>query len=163
VRLIWTLRSGSPTSQKYRRASLAAVSIPSLPPEPKTVAQPDRTLPMPDHHPQPQPADEQQPIAPEHHERLHEILHELATLGYCLPGSVAERQIRCPNPGCHCHRDPPQLHGPYLAWTRKVNKKTVTRNLTPQAGHPLPRLVREQQAPAPAHLRASSALPQSRR
>jgi len=87
---------------------------------------------MPDHHPQPQPADEQQPIAPEHHERLHEILHELATLGYCLPGSVAERQIRCPNPGCHCHRDPPQLHGPYLAWTRKVNKKTVTRNLTPE-------------------------------
>jgi hypothetical protein len=26
--------------------------------------------------------------------------------------------------------DPPQLHGPYLAWTRTVSHKTVTRNLT---------------------------------
>jgi len=86
-----------------------------------------------DHHPQPQPNDEQQQsIAPAHQQRLQEILAELATLGFCLPGSVAERQIRCPNPGCHCHHDPPQLHGPYLAWTRKVNQKTVTRNLTPQ-------------------------------
>ena len=23
------------------------------------------------------------------------------------------------------------LHGPYIAWTRKINQKTVTRNLTP--------------------------------
>jgi hypothetical protein len=87
---------------------------------------------MTDHHPQPQPhVDQQQPIAAEHQQRLQQILGELATLGFCLPGSVAERQIRCPNEGCHCHHDPPQLHGPYLAWTRKVNKKTVTRNLTP--------------------------------
>lgn len=86
---------------------------------------------MPDQHPQPQPNDKQQPIAPEHQQRLAEILQELAALGFCLPGSVAERQIRCPNPGCHCHHDPPQLHGPYIAWTRKANKKTITRNLTP--------------------------------
>jgi hypothetical protein len=88
---------------------------------------------MTDHRPQTPADDEQQqhPIAPGHHQRLQEILEELQTLGFCLPGSVAERQIRCPNPGCHCHHDPPQLHGPYLAWTRKVNQKTVTRNLTP--------------------------------
>ena len=53
-------------------------------------------------------------------------------LGFCLPGSVAERQIHCPNEGCHCHHDPPQLHGPYIAWTRRANQKTVTRNLTPE-------------------------------
>ena len=88
---------------------------------------------MPDHDPQtPANDDPQQQIAPEHQQRLQEILEELSTLGFCLPGSVAERQIRCPNPGCHCHHDPPQLHGPYLAWTRKVNQKTITRNLTPQ-------------------------------
>jgi len=85
---------------------------------------------MPDQHPQPHPDDEQQPTWPEHQRRLQEILEELATLGFCLPGTVAERHIRCPNPGCHCHHDPPQLHGPYLAWTRKVSQKTVTRNLT---------------------------------
>lgn len=87
---------------------------------------------MPDNDPQPQPADEQAAILEQHQRRQQEIARELATLGFCLPGSVAERHIRCPNPGCHCHSDPPQLHGPYLAWTRKVNQKTVTRNLTPE-------------------------------
>ena len=33
------------------------------------------------------------------------------------------------NTGCHCHGNPPQLHGPYLIWTRKVDNKTVTRTL----------------------------------
>jgi Family of unknown function (DUF6788) len=87
---------------------------------------------MPDQHAQPHPDDEQPPIAPEHERRLRELVAELATLGFCLPGSVTERHIRCPNPGCHCHASPPKLHGPYIAWTRKVNQKTVTRNLTPE-------------------------------
>ena len=86
---------------------------------------------MPDQHPQPQTTDQQPVIAPAHARRLTELIAELATLGFCLPGSVAERQIRCPNPGCHCHANPPKLHGPYIAWTRKINQKTVTRNLTP--------------------------------
>lgn len=78
---------------------------------------------------------EQPQLAADYQQRLDQILAQLATLGFCLPGSVAERHIRCPNPGCHCHAKPPQLHGPYIAWTRKVNQKTLARNLTPeQAG-----------------------------
>ena len=50
-------------------------------------------------------------------------------LGLPLPGSLVERRTRCGNTGCHCHGDPPQLHGPYLIWTRKVDNKTVTRTL----------------------------------
>jgi hypothetical protein len=87
---------------------------------------------MPDEHAQPHHDEQHTPIAPQHQQHLEEIVSELATLGFCLPGSVTERQIRCPNEGCHCHHDPPELHGPYIAWTRKVNKKTVTRNLTPE-------------------------------
>jgi hypothetical protein len=87
---------------------------------------------MTDDHLQPQPSDQQPTIAQEHQRRLEELVAELSALGFCLPGSVAEREIRCPNPGCHCHADPPKLHGPYIAWTRKVNQKTVTRNLTPE-------------------------------
>jgi hypothetical protein len=34
--------------------------------------------------------------------------------------------MHCSNAGCHCHADPPQLHGPYWFWTRKVNAKTVS-------------------------------------
>ena len=30
-----------------------------------------------------------------------------------------------------CKADPPQLHGPYYQWTRKVDGKTVTRWLSP--------------------------------
>ena len=37
---------------------------------------------------------------------------------------------RCGHPGCRCHADPPQLHGPYHQWTRKKNGKTATRILT---------------------------------
>lgn len=90
---------------------------------------------MPDEHAQTHSDDQQTTIAAEHERRLKELVQELGALGFCLPGSVAERQIRCPNPGCHCHDDPPKLHGPYIAWTRKLNQKTVTRNLAPaQAG-----------------------------
>jgi hypothetical protein len=83
-------------------------------------------MPQTDSHP------DEPHVASEHEQRLREILGELATLGFCLPGSVAERRIRCPNAGCRCHHDPPKLHGPYLAWTRKVDQKTLTRNLTPE-------------------------------
>src|SRR5674476_345891 len=61
--------------------------------------------------------------------RRAKINAQIATLGLPLPGSLVERRTRCGNTGCHCHGDPPQLHGPYLIWTRKVDNKTVTRTL----------------------------------
>ena len=59
-----------------------------------------------------------------------EITARLADLAYALPGTVADRLTRCGHPGCRCHADPPQLHGPYHQWTRKKNGKTATRILT---------------------------------
>jgi hypothetical protein len=47
-------------------------------------------------------------------------------------GFAVRRRTRCGNPRCRCHADPPQLHGPYLTWTRKVENKTVTRTLNPE-------------------------------
>ena len=61
--------------------------------------------------------------------RRAKITAEIAALGLPLPGSLVERRTRCGNTGCKCHGDPPQLHGPYLTWTRKVDNKTVTRTL----------------------------------
>ncbi len=60
------------------------------------------------------------------------IAAELAAIDFALPGSITERRMRCGQRRCRCKHDPPQLHGPYLQWTRKVNGKTVTRMLTPQ-------------------------------
>ena len=40
---------------------------------------------------------------------------------------MTERLARCGKPNCHCHAEPPVLHGPYHQWTRKVTAKTVTR------------------------------------
>lgn len=54
----------------------------------------------------------------------------IAKLGFVLPGTLSQRLTRCGRPGCHCHADPPSLHGPYWWWTRKVRAKTVTRLLT---------------------------------
>lgn len=55
---------------------------------------------------------------------------ELAQIGFISSGSVVCRHTSCGKPGCRCQTDPPQLHGPYWQWTRKVGGKTVTRRLT---------------------------------
>jgi len=58
------------------------------------------------------------------------IAGQIAGLGFALPGSVVGRSTTCGTPGCHCHAEPPALHGPYLTWTRKVAGRTVSRALT---------------------------------
>jgi uncharacterized protein DUF6788 len=58
------------------------------------------------------------------------IAAEIAALGFALPGTLTERPMRCGHPRCRCHADPPQLHGPYWQWTRKIDGKTVTRFLS---------------------------------
>ncbi|HUY44888.1 MAG TPA: DUF6788 family protein [Streptosporangiaceae bacterium] len=55
----------------------------------------------------------------------------LASIGFCLPGSIVIRRTRCGKPRCACKADPPALHGPCIQWTRTVKGKTVTRILTP--------------------------------
>ncbi len=60
-------------------------------------------------------------------DRLH---REIAAVGFTLPGTVTERYTRCTSKNCRCRADPPQPHGPYLDWTRKVAGKTVTRRLS---------------------------------
>ena len=67
---------------------------------------------------------------PTQHRRATQITNEIATSGFALPGSVALRYTTCGTPGCRCHADPPQPHGPYPSWTRKVAGKTITRRLS---------------------------------
>jgi hypothetical protein len=70
---------------------------------------------------------------PAQHARAAAIAAEiaaLATTGFALPGTIADRMTRCGHPGCRCHADPPRRHGPYHQWTRKKNGKTSTRILT---------------------------------
>jgi hypothetical protein len=65
------------------------------------------------------------------HERERQRLAgRLAAIDFALPGSLGRRENVCGKPGCRCKADPPQLHGPYHLWTRKVDGKTVTRMLT---------------------------------
>ena len=61
------------------------------------------------------------------------IAKELAAIARSakvLPGSLTSRRTHCGRPGCRCMADPPQRHGPYWQWTRKVAKRTVCRWLT---------------------------------
>ena len=62
--------------------------------------------------------------------RYRELATQLAEIGLISSGSVTRRYTHCATPGCKCHNDPPQLHGPYYQWTAKVNGKTVTRRLS---------------------------------
>ena len=62
--------------------------------------------------------------------RYRQLAAQLAEIGFISSGSVTRRFTRCGTPGCKCHADPPQPHGPYYQWTAKVNGKTVTRRLS---------------------------------
>jgi hypothetical protein len=53
-----------------------------------------------------------------------------AAAGPALPGTLTVRSYACGKPNCRCHANPPQLHGPYAEWTRKIGGKTLTRRLT---------------------------------
>jgi hypothetical protein len=52
------------------------------------------------------------PLSADAADRARRIAAEIATLGPALPGTILARSMRCRSPGCHCHADPPHLHGP---------------------------------------------------
>ena len=63
-------------------------------------------------------------------DRYRRLARQILDLGFSQPGSVVSRRTYCQTPGCRCHADPPQLHGPYWQWTRYDSGRTVTRRLT---------------------------------
>ncbi len=66
----------------------------------------------------------------ERYQRQYQTLQaQLAEGGFISSGSIVSRHTSCGRPGCRCQADPPQLHGPYWQWTRKVAGKTITRRL----------------------------------
>lgn len=65
-----------------------------------------------------------------HERRYRELAEQIADIGFISSGSITRRYTQCSSPGCHCHADPPQRHGPYYQWTTKIDGKTITRRLT---------------------------------
>jgi len=63
-------------------------------------------------------------------QRYEDLKRSIAGLGYFRYGSLVRRFMPCGKSGCRCQASPPQLHGPYYQWTRKVAGKTVTVRLT---------------------------------
>ena len=66
----------------------------------------------------------------DYEQRYRKLAAEIATIGLIHSGSLTHRYTHCATPGCKCHADPPQPHGPYYQWTAKINGKTVTRRLS---------------------------------
>jgi hypothetical protein len=58
------------------------------------------------------------------------LLAEIDRDGWFLRGTLLQVANRCGNPSCRCKGEPPQLHGPYWQWSRKVGGKTVSVRLT---------------------------------
>src|SRR5580704_12334455 len=78
------------------------------------------------------------PLGPEQRAEARHIATELAAIartGMVLPGTITERHTRCGRPNCRCHADPPQRHGPYWQWTRKIAAKTAGRWLSANQAH----------------------------
>ena len=63
--------------------------------------------------------------------RYRHLAAQLAEIGMISAGTLTRRYTRCASPGCKCRADPPEPHGPYWQWTRKIDGKTITRRLTP--------------------------------
>ena len=59
-------------------------------------------------------------------ERYEALKREVADLPPIRRGSLVRRFMPCGKRGCRCQANPPQLHGPYYQWTRKVHGKTAT-------------------------------------
>lgn len=70
------------------------------------------------------------PLHSDHHAHQR-VAAALAEIGFALPGSVVVRHMRCGKTACRCRGEPPELHGPYVQWTHRVEGKTVTRLLKP--------------------------------
>lgn len=68
--------------------------------------------------------------ASRHQRAQQKIARQLGQIGFALPGTITRRKTRCGKAGCRCQADPPQLHGPYYLWTRKVEGKTVSKMLS---------------------------------
>ena len=62
--------------------------------------------------------------------KVSELSRNLQNTGFILYGTVRKHYTKCGHKGCRCHADPPQLHGPYYDWTRRVEGKTKTVRLT---------------------------------
>jgi hypothetical protein len=60
------------------------------------------------------------------------LLAQLQEIGPFRRGTLLSVTNRCGKPTCRCHAQPPQLHGPYWQWTRKLGGKTVTAHLSDQ-------------------------------
>lgn len=65
-------------------------------------------------------------------QRYDELKRAIAEVGLIRRGSVVRRFMPCGKDGCRCQARPPQLHGPYHQWTRKVRGKTVTFRVRPE-------------------------------
>lgn len=57
------------------------------------------------------------------------LLRRIIEIGDFQPGSITSATRRCGKPTCHCAKPGDPGHGPHFQLTRKVDGKTVTRNL----------------------------------
>ena len=62
--------------------------------------------------------------------RYRDLARTLVDIGFVSDGTLLQRTTLCGRPGCRCRAQPPQRHGPYWQWTRKVAGKTVGRRLS---------------------------------
>src|SRR2546425_8312422 len=63
-------------------------------------------------------------------QRYRRLTAQLTEIGFVSDGTLLQRYTTCGKPNCRCRADPPQRHGPYWDWTRKVAGKTISRRLS---------------------------------
>ena len=62
--------------------------------------------------------------------RQRQLAKLLSSTGFIWPGTLQRRMLTCGKPQCACHGNPEARHGPYLYWSTKKERKTVSRKLS---------------------------------
>ncbi len=64
--------------------------------------------------------------------RNNKLVGSLSQIGFIGWGNIQRRYLTFGKPYCSCNKNEGAKHGPYYYWTRKENKKIVSRMLKPQ-------------------------------
>lgn len=63
-------------------------------------------------------------------QKKQKIKNKINDLEWILVGTLLKSYKRCGKDNCKCMKNKNCWHGPYYIWTRKENRKTVTKTLT---------------------------------
>jgi hypothetical protein len=62
--------------------------------------------------------------------QINRLKSKITSKELILNGTLSKRYKQCGKESCRCYTEKKYWHGPYWIWTRKIERKTVTKTLS---------------------------------